>query len=181
MSSHSCTTVYLAADEGEPTGLEQFERTIGDPMLDVFIKLTKLLFTKHLCPRAWGFGDTSTQVGVKMLQCHNMQECDATQSMLLSLHNLFNHPALRSCLTTQHQAAYAAAVKCWAPAVLKVRSSGNSGGMMRRSSCGDASTQECSSGSCPVLGYRLLQHTRALAVAAQSSQSLICQVSPVMF
>lgn len=108
---------------------------------------------------------------------HHVQACDSTQFKLLSLHNLFHHPAFSNCLTAQHHAAYAAAVKCWAPAVLKVRSNGSTGSKARMSSASDSERSPRGAGGVP--WYSLMQHARVLAAAAQTTQVAIHNVSTI--
>jgi hypothetical protein len=114
-----------------------------------------------------------------------LQACHSSQLQLLHLHNLISHPALHSCLTEQHHEAYSAAVQAFAPAVLKVRSSGRQGRAAVKGSHGTSSTDGRAAvgvGAANVTkpataaGHSLLQHLQTLAAAAQETSRLTQQV-----
>jgi hypothetical protein len=126
-----------------------------------------------------------------------MQACQNSQQQLLRLHNIISHPALSSCFTEQHHAAYSAAVQAFAPAVLKVRSSGRHGrtgakgtrsasttsgpsnaaaAAAAAAAAGDAVAEDGAVKLAKPGGYSLLPHLQTLAVAAQETSRLVQQV-----
>jgi hypothetical protein len=121
-----------------------------------------------------------------------MQACQNSQLQLLGLHNIVSHPAISSCLTQQHHAAYAAAVQAFAPAVLKVRSLGRHGRTgakcIRSASATSAPSSTAAAAAAGAVaedgavklakpgGYSLLPHLQTLAVAAQETSRLVHDV-----
>jgi hypothetical protein len=120
-----------------------------------------------------------------------MQACQNCQLQLLRLHNIISHPALSSCLTQQHHAAYAAAVHAFAPAVLQVRSSGRHGRTGPKGTRSASATSGPSNAAAAAAGavaedgavklarpggYSLLLHLQTLAVAAQETSRLVQEV-----
>jgi hypothetical protein len=117
-----------------------------------------------------------------------LQACYSSQQQLLHLQNLISHTALQTCLTEQQREAYAAAVQAFAPAVLKVRSSGKRSratakgnrNMELSSTSGAAAAAVAEATASHLIkpsGYSLLQHLQTLAVAAQETSRLTQQVS----